>query len=225
MKLGKLVSVEGLDGAGKSTQVQAIRDYLESKGQACVIVSDPGGTEFGSYLRTYLKDPETKLCAGAEAFGFAAARRESLETVVIPALEAGVWVIYDRFIWSTRAYQGAGLNQMALVRQLETATLTALPFTEPVLRAKRELVDLVIYLRTAPELALQRRMEATGADKIESRGLPYYKKVYDQFEFDFWPSPSEPHRTSSIVTVDARRSIHAVTGDVLNAIDVLLTGV
>lgn len=219
MSFGKLIVVEGLDGAGKSTQVQAIRDYLESKGQACIVISDPGSTAFGSHLRTYLKTPGSEITAGAEVFGFAAARRESLERLVVPALEKGIHVIYDRFLWSTRAYQGAGLKQMAVVRQLEFATLAILPFSEPELRSKRELVDLVIYLRTTPERALQRRLDATQADRIESRGVEYFQKVHEQFDFDLYKQPNELLRVSSIVTVDASMDIPQVTAKCLNAID------
>lgn len=221
MKFGKLIVLEGLDGSGKSTQAQAIRDYLESKGQPCIVVSDPGGTPFGDYIRTYVKDPDSEMSPGAEAFAFASACRESLEQVVIPALEQGVSVIYDRFIWSRRAYQGAGLGLMALVRQLETTTLTTLPFTEPALRARPELVDLVLYLKSTPELALKRRVAASGTDRIEKRGLEYYKKVSDQFDFDL-SDIREPHRADWTVVIDATKDVNFVTAACLNVIDEIL---
>jgi dTMP kinase len=99
------VTFEGIDGAGKSTQVELLKAFLEERGRAVVLTREPGGTAFGEQVRKLLLDG-FDICAGAEASLFAAARAELVERVIRPALERGSDVIVDRYLDSSLAYQG-----------------------------------------------------------------------------------------------------------------------
>ncbi|MBV1916638.1 MAG: dTMP kinase, partial [Sphingomonadaceae bacterium] len=109
MKSGKFIALEGGEGAGKSTQTKMLADALEARGISVVTTREPGGTENAEKIRALLLDT-----AGdgwnlrAEALLFAAARSDHMEKLINPALAAGKWVICDRFLDSSRAYQGGG---------------------------------------------------------------------------------------------------------------------
>jgi dTMP kinase len=100
--------IEGIDGAGKSTQAVLLTEALEARGRAVVRVRDPGGTPLSDRIRALLLDPENPVSPAAELCLYAAARAQLVHEVIRPALEAGRVVVSDRFTWSTRAYQGAG---------------------------------------------------------------------------------------------------------------------
>jgi dTMP kinase len=99
---------EGIDGAGKSTQVALLAEALEARGHEVTRVRDPGGTPLSDRIRGLLLDPESPVASSTELCLYAAARAQLVHEVVRPALDAGRIVISDRFTWSTRAYQGAG---------------------------------------------------------------------------------------------------------------------
>jgi dTMP kinase len=113
---------EGIDGAGKSTQVALLAAALESRGYAVTRVRDPGGTPLSDRIRSLLLDPENPVAPAAELCLYAASRAQLVHEVIRPALEAGRVVISDRFTWSTRAYQGGGRGlDLAHIESLETA--------------------------------------------------------------------------------------------------------
>jgi dTMP kinase len=100
--------IEGIDGAGKSTQVALLAEALEARGHAVVRVRDPGGTPLSDRIRALLLDPENPVAPSTELCLYAAARAQLVHEIIRPALKAGKVVISDRFTWSTRAYQGGG---------------------------------------------------------------------------------------------------------------------
>ncbi len=99
---------EGIDGAGKSTQVALLAAALEARGHDVTRVRDPGGTPLSDRIRALLLDPESPVAPSTELCLYAAARAQLVHEVIRPALDAGCVVVSDRFTWSTRAYQGAG---------------------------------------------------------------------------------------------------------------------
>ncbi|MFN5783946.1 MAG: dTMP kinase, partial [Novosphingobium sp.] len=106
---GKFIAFEGGEGAGKSTQARLLAEALRARGQACVITREPGGTPGAEAIRTLLLGTEGEgWHPRAEALLFAAARSDHVERLILPALERGEWVICDRFVDSSRAYQGGG---------------------------------------------------------------------------------------------------------------------
>ena len=111
MATGIFISIEGGEGVGKSTQIAALKTALESMGVEVVLTREPGGTEGAEAIRQLLLGgSDDRWGAGPEALLFAAARGDHVEKLIKPALAAGRWVISDRFIDSSRAYQGASLG-------------------------------------------------------------------------------------------------------------------
>jgi len=119
---GKLITFEGIDGSGKSTQIKLLSDYLRSKGYRVVILREPGGTEIGERIRQILLDMRhDNMAAETELFLFEAARAQLTREVLIPALESGAWVISDRFSDSSIAYQGYGRGlSLEMIRSMNT---------------------------------------------------------------------------------------------------------
>ncbi len=157
------VSFEGIDGSGKSTQIELLRAALEADGRTVVATREPGGTALGERIRALLLDgPE--MAPWAEAALFAAARAELVERVVVPALEAGHDVLCDRYVDSSLAYQGIarGLGVGAVLELNLKATRGLLP-------------DRTVLLLLDPEEAVARR--AGPSDRIESAAGGFMARV------------------------------------------------
>lgn len=106
---GKFISIEGIEGAGKSTQLQFIADYIRSHGKQVVVTREPGGTTLGEEIREVLLKPtEQAMAEDTELLLMFAARAEHIQQVILPALKRGDWVVSDRFVDATFAYQGGG---------------------------------------------------------------------------------------------------------------------
>ena len=105
---GKFITFEGVDGAGKSSHIEAVVAMLRERGLAVASTREPGGTTVGERLRELLLDPACRIAGESEAMLMFAARREHLIEVIVPALEQGTWVVCDRFTDATFAYQGGG---------------------------------------------------------------------------------------------------------------------
>tara|TARA_R100000750_G_scaffold60569_1_gene50148 strand:- start:4964 stop:5386 length:423 start_codon:yes stop_codon:yes gene_type:complete len=106
---GKFISIEGIEGAGKSTQLQFIADYIRSHGKQVVVTREPGGTPLGEEIREVLLKPTDQAMAeDTELLLMFAARAEHIQQVILPALKRGDWVVSDRFVDATFAYQGGG---------------------------------------------------------------------------------------------------------------------
>jgi len=105
---GRLITIEGLDGAGKTTLARGLLDALHARGIDAELLREPGGVATAERIRTLVKDPDLRVGARAEALLYAAARAQLVEEALAPALAAGRWVLLDRFVDSSLAYQGAG---------------------------------------------------------------------------------------------------------------------
>jgi dTMP kinase len=164
MKRGKFITFEGIDGAGKSTQLAFLADHLRRQGRDIVVTREPGGTPVGEALRqivlTQDMDPRT------ETLLMFAARAEHLAQVIRPALAAGRWVICDRFSDATFAYQSGG-------RQLPAADIEALEgWVHPDLTP-----DHTFLVDIAPDVAAQRLAAARAADRFESEQAAFFGRV------------------------------------------------
>lgn len=169
---GLLISFEGIDGCGKSTQLALLAQRLEAEGQACLCLREPGGTALGEAIRGLLLEArETAIHPRAELLLFNAARAELVEERIKPALEAGVWVLLDRFVDSTRAYQGGGRGLSK--EELEDT----LRFACAGLQA-----DLRLLLDISPQEALSRRqLRGGGPDRFEAEGLAFMETVAQRY--------------------------------------------
>jgi len=166
---GRLIAFEGVEGAGKSTQVELLARALEGRGREVVVAREPGGTPAGERVRALLLDPGVELHPRAEALLFAAARAELVEDVVRPALERGAVVLCDRYLDSSLAYQGGarGLGRDPVEQVNRFATGGLLP-------------DLVVLLDLDPADGLARR-RGGHPDRIEGQDLAFHRRVRDAF--------------------------------------------
>ena len=160
---GKLVTFEGCEGVGKSTQIRLLSEYFASRGIDALFTREPGGTEVGERVRGLLKDESLDMCPETELLLFEEARFENTRKVIIPALEAGRIVIADRYIDSTTAYQsfGRGLDRGDVERLNAYATCGVR-------------IDLTIFL-DAPPFANTKR---SASDRMELAGTEFHERVY-----------------------------------------------
>ncbi len=170
-----LITFEGIDGSGKSTQARLLIEHLRSEGHSALLVREPGGTALSEQVRTLLLDPALDIDPFAELLLFSAARAQLVTEKIRPALEAGQVVVCDRFYDSTTAYQGAG-------RQLEEPEWLR-TFHEKVTGG---LVPDRTYLVEVPPAVAQARREgmqdsgtdgASAPDRMEAGGTDFYRRV------------------------------------------------
>lgn len=174
---GRFVVLEGIDGCGKTTQIQALQEWLPRSGlipprRELVVTREPGGTAFGEALRELLLHPPAHQVPGerAELLLYAADRAQHVEKRIAPSLAAGHWVLSDRYSGSTEAYQGHGRGlPLDAIRQLEQ-------FATAGLRP-----DLTLWLDLPLEEALRRRRHRRG-DRIEAEGEAFLARVHRGFQ-------------------------------------------
>ncbi|UJP06260.1 MAG: dTMP kinase [Nitrosomonas sp.] len=163
---GKFITLEGIDGAGKSTQLAGIVQCIQQAGISAVVTREPGGTALGEQLRTLLLDKTISMHGETEALLMFAARREHLDKVILPALAQGQWVISDRFTDASFAYQGGG-------RDLNSDKLTILEYwvqgdLQP---------DLTLYFDVPVEVGQQRLSQIKDADRFETERTDFFQRV------------------------------------------------
>ncbi|MCX5195929.1 dTMP kinase [Streptomyces sp. NBC_00249] len=201
---GFFIALEGGDGAGKSTQVEALADWIRGKGHEVVVTREPGATPVGKRLRSILLDISSAgLSNRAEALLYAADRAEHVDSVVRPALERGAVVISDRYIDSSVAYQGAGrdLSPTEIARISRWATDGLVP-------------NLTVLLDVSPEAARERFTEAP--DRLESEPTEFHQRVRAGF---LTLAASDPGR---YLVVDAGQDPGSVTTVVRHRLDRML---
>jgi dTMP kinase len=198
---GFFIVLEGGDGAGKSTQAEALAEWIRAKGHEVVLTREPGATPVGKRLRSILLDVSSAgLSHRAEALLYAADRAEHVDTVVRPALERGAVVISDRYIDSSVAYQGAGrdLSPTEIARINRWATNGLVP-------------HLTVLLDVAPETARERFTEAP--DRLESEPAEFHARVRSGF---LTLAAADPGR---YLVVDAAQEPEAVTTVIRHRLD------
>ncbi|GAA2310111.1 dTMP kinase [Streptomyces violaceusniger] len=201
---GFFIAVEGGDGSGKSTQVEALAEWIRAKGHEVVVTREPGATAIGKRLRSILLDVSSAgISHRAEALLYAADRAEHVDTVVRPALERGAVVISDRYIDSSVAYQGAGRDLAAteIARISRWATNGLVP-------------HLTVLLDVSPETARERFTEAP--DRLESEPAEFHQRVRAGF---LALAAADPAR---YIVVDAGQLPEAVTSVVRHRLDQML---
>ena len=167
-----LITFEGLDFSGKSTQVRLLSERLSQENFNVLVLREPGGTEIGEKIRSILLDKESSgMTDASELFLFSASRAQLVEEVVKPGLEGNMIVICDRFYDSTTAYQGWGRGLMkeaiAAIHQLATSGLVP---------------DLTFFLDLPlPEVEKRMQRSKSGKDRMESNGQGFYEKVREGY--------------------------------------------
>ncbi len=195
MKKGLFITFEGTDGSGKTTQIKLLEAYMMKKGYEVVLSREPGGTRVSEIIRDLILDPRNKeIVPLTEMILYAASRAQHVAEIIEPAIESGKIVICDRYVDSSYAYQGVGrgvdLKSVADVNRI------AVHGTVP---------DITFFLDIDPEISIKRRINSTGADRIEQEKLDFHRRVYDGYKK---LSILYPDR---IKTIDATKSIDEIS--------------
>ncbi len=206
MARGKLITIEGIDGAGKSTLAQALVRELTARAHQVELLREPGGVDVSERIRALVKDPALTVAPRAEALLYAAARAQLVQELLEPLLEQGALVLLDRFVDSSLAYQGAGrklgVEEVRQLNMFATAGLTP---------------DRTLLLRIDPALGRARQdTRAQEPDRLERESERFFARTaaaYDEL------SREEPARIRSL---DAGQAPADVLADALAAIADLL---
>lgn len=207
MARGRLITIEGLDGAGKSTLAAALAEALKRRGVRVELLREPGGVGLSERIRELVKDPSLKVGARAEALLYAAARAELVQERVAPLLRDGALVLLDRFVDSSLAYQGAGrelgIEQVRAINLFATGEITP---------------DRTLLLAIAPSTG-RARQDARGAepDRLERESERFFQAIASAYEE---LARSEPQR---IRAIDAEQTPERVLEQALAAIEDLTT--
>lgn len=203
MKKGLFITFEGADGCGKTTQLKLAAEYLQEKGQSVLITREPGAKGLGEKLRDILLNYDGIVSDRCESFLFLADRAQHIDTIVLPAVDAGKIVLCDRHIDSTAAYQGYGRGQD--LDQINSLNMIATNNRKP---------DLTIVFDIDADTSMQRVGEQK--DRMESAGIEFFNRVRDGY---LKIAKEEPHR---VKVLDASKSIDEIHQDVIKLINSLL---
>ena len=192
---GMFITFEGGDGSGKSTQIQSVRDWFESRGREVIVTREPGGTELGTEIRRLVQNGPEDVDARTEALLYAADRAYHVATVIRPALERGAVVLGDRYIDSSLAYQGAarslGVDEISSLSAWATQGLYP---------------SLTFLLDLPPEVGARRRTDAP--DRMERESMDFHERVRHEY---LRLADAEPER---IVVIDAVGTVDEVFSEI-----------
>jgi dTMP kinase len=188
---GKFITLEGMDGAGKSTHLSWLPAFLEARGVKVCLTREPGGTPLGEKLRKLMLDKNQQLNPETEALLMFAARREHLDKVILPALENGTWVVCDRFTDATFAYQSGGSGlAWERIEALENWVQEGL---QP---------DLTLYFDVPAELGKSRTKAVREPDRFEQEGKSFFERVREAYLRRARESPARMHIIDSTVALE-----------------------
>lgn len=204
MKQGLFITMEGPDGSGKSTQIDAIKRFFEDRGESVVLTREPGGTQISEKIRALLLDREnSEMNPMAEALLYAASRAQLVAQVIKPALDSGTHVICDRFVDSSIAYQGYGRDLGDSVAVLNAYAVNGC------------MPDATFLMKLNPEIG-KSRIKTSEQDRMEMEKLEFHNKVFAGYE------ALEKEFPDRIVGIDATRNIEEISEDILSHVERLL---
>lgn len=208
MERGKFISVEGIEGVGKSTNIDVVVRRIEAAGHKVLTTREPGGTPFAEDIRDILMNRNDEpIPEIAEVLLMFAARSFNVNNVIVPALEAGTWVVCDRFTDSSRAYQsgGRGIPMETIDRVADWVHGDTWP-------------DVTILLDAPVEVGMERAGRRSAPDRFEQELHDFFQRVRECY---LQIAAREPDR---FVIIDTTRTIDEVSSDVANLIDEILRG-
>ena len=206
MNGGKFITVEGTEGVGKSTNIAFIQNLIESRGVELVISREPGGTPLAEELREILLNKRDELFdPTAELLTVFAARAQHLNSVILPALAQGKWVLCDRFTDATFAYQGAG-------RGLSLDVIAGL---ESIVQQGRQ-PDMTIFLDIDVRTGLERASARAELDRFESEKIEFFERVRAGYKSRVNSRPEK------FLVVDAGKPLEEVQSSILTKFEPLL---
>jgi dTMP kinase len=206
---GKFISIEGTEGAGKSTALTFIRSFLTEAGIEVVWTREPGGTPLAEEIRQVLLHPvsQERMLSETELLLMFAARAQHIETVIKPGLAAGKWVVSDRFVDASYAYQrgGRGVDEQHIAMLDQWIVGTCYP-------------DLTLLLDVTPEIGFERTAaRGTGRDRIELEKIEFFTRVRETY------LERACHAGNRIKIIDASRTLAEVEQQIKTAIDGIMT--
>jgi dTMP kinase len=195
---GKFITVEGIEGTGKSTNVAFIASLIEAQGFEVVKTREPGGTPMAENIRALLLEHDQEPVPDiAELLMFFAARSLHIENLIIPALEGGQWVLCDRFTDASRAYQGDGRGLD--MQQIDTLAGWVQHGLEP---------DLTVLLDAPAEIGMQRAKARGEGDRMDNEALAFYQRVRAGY------LALAKHDSARFAVIDAARSLDDVRAQI-----------
>ncbi len=208
MTKAKFIVIEGLEGAGKSTVISAISNFLSAKNIKCKVTREPGGTPMAEAIRKCVKeDWEEDVTQQTELLLMYAARSQLVSNVIVPALAKGIWVIGDRHDLSTVAYQGGGReisqNKLKILKELTLGEF------EP---------DFTLYLDIEPSIGLERARGRGQLDRIEQSGIAFFERAREMYL-------SNISKMQNARTVDASKSVEEVEANALAALQTWMSSI
>lgn len=208
-KRGFFVSMEGIDGTGKSTQADLLQRALTLSGFSAKLVRAPGGCQLSEEIRKITKNPNINMAPETELLLMCAATGQSAQEVIKPALDAGSVVIADRFQYSTVCYQGArGLDFQFIKAAIQFSLKDVLP-------------DLTFCLYLSEEEAQRRRTARGGTDRYEMSSQDYLSRVRKNYD---WLKDQEKGSNGKIISIDAAGSIEAVHTEIYRCVAARISG-
>jgi dTMP kinase len=203
---GALITIEGLDGAGKTTLAKGLESVLTARGIDVQLLREPGGVHTAERIRELVKDPDAVVGARSEALLYAAARAQLVEEALEPQLAAGRWILLDRFVDSSLAYQGAGrglgIPEIRAVNEFATGGL---------------LPDRTLLLVIEPSVGRERSRErAEPVDRLEREGQAFFARIAEAYAE---LAATDPQR---IRPIDGRLSPERVLAEALAALEDLI---
>ncbi|PKM22831.1 MAG: dTMP kinase [Gammaproteobacteria bacterium HGW-Gammaproteobacteria-14] len=194
MSRARFISFEGGEGAGKSSNIALVANWLRQRGVEVLVTREPGGTPLAEDIRTLLLAPRDEaMAADTELLLMFAARAQHLEGLIMPALAKGVWVLSDRFVDATYAYQGGGRGlSMSRIAELERMVVGS------------HRPDLTLLFDVPVEVGLQRAGRRGALDRIEQENQAFFQRIRDTY---LARAAAEPDR---FAVLDASRSLDLV---------------
>ena len=206
MKKGLFITIEGMDGSGKTTQINMIRDYISDKGYNVILAREPGGTKISEKIRDIILDSaNVTMASTTEMLLYASARAQLVAEIIKPAVENGSVVVCDRFIDSSFAYQGFGRGiDIDTIADVNRAAMDGM------------MPDMTFFIDISPEIALKRRMASSMTDRIEKECMEFHMKAYKGYKKLAHLYPER------IKTIDGNRTVEEISQEIRKWLDTVV---
>ena len=202
----KFITLEGIEGSGKTSSIKSITDLLDSKRISYIVTREPGGSSIGSELRSILLDPKTEISSEVELLLMLADRKDHVEKVILPNLKTGNWVISDRFMDSSIAYQGGGRK---LDKKMIDSFSKNLSLPNP---------DLTLLFDVPVEISLSRVKARGELDRFEQEKLDFHNRIREAY------LELAEQNVNRIQIIDSSREIELMLKSVEQIIETLING-
>jgi len=199
----KFITLEGIEGSGKTSSLKSITDLLDKKNISYVVTREPGGSSIGKELRAILLDPDTEISPEVELMLMLSDRKDHVEKIILPNLEKGNWVVSDRFMDSSIAYQGGGRQ---LGKKLIISLSEYLNLPQP---------DLTLLFDLPVETSLSRVKARGELDRFEKEELEFHKRIRNTY-LDL-----AKNNSNRIKIIDSSEKIESMLNNVKQAIEKL----